>query len=55
MKTRLVASAAAALLLTGAMSFAADIKSGPQKGDSPKAFNPLHATGKGAGGKACLV
>jgi hypothetical protein len=55
MKMRLVASATAALLLTGAAVLAADIKSGPQKGQSLAAFNPLHATGKGAGGKSCLV
>ncbi len=54
MKARLVASVAAALLLYG-VAPAADLKSGPQKGDSPRAFNPLHATGKGEGSKGCLV
>ena len=54
MKARLVASVATVLLLYGAVP-AADLKSGPQKGQSPGAFNPLHATGKGAGTKSCLV
>jgi len=54
MKVRLVASVAAVLLLYGAAP-AADIKSGPQKGQSPGAFNPLHATGPTAGTKGCLV
>ena len=54
MKVRLVASVAAALLLYG-VAPAADLKSGPQKGQSPAAFNPLHATGRGAGTKGCLV
>lgn len=55
MKMRFTASVAAMLLLSGVAALAADIKSGPQTGESPKAFNPLHATGKGAGGKQCLV
>jgi hypothetical protein len=53
MHVRLTASVAA-LFLIGTVS-AADLKSGPQKGQSPGAFNPLHATGKGEGNKACLV
>jgi hypothetical protein len=55
MKARLTVSFAAALLLTGAAVFAADLKSGPQKGDSPSAFNPEHLTGSGKGSKNCLV
>jgi hypothetical protein len=54
MKVRFTASVAAMLLLSG-VALSADIKSGPQKGEGLKAFNPLHATGKGAGGKQCLV
>lgn len=55
MKVSLTASFAAALLLTGAVALADELKSGPQKGTGTPAFNPLHATGKGKGGKACLV
>ncbi len=54
MKLRLCASATA-LLLFGAVALSAELKSGPQKGQGVGAFNPLHATGKGAGGKSCLV
>ena len=53
MKVRLTATVAA-LALTG-LAFAADITSGPQPGKSVGAFNPLHCSGKGIGGKACLV
>jgi hypothetical protein len=57
MKSRLFtgASLAAALLFCSA-SLAAELKSGPQVGSSNiPAFNPLHCSGKGVGGKACLV
>jgi hypothetical protein len=54
MKVRFTASVAAMLLLSG-VAFTADIVSGPQVGKGVGAFNPLHATGKGAGGKQCLV
>jgi hypothetical protein len=57
MKYRLFrgASLAAALLFCSA-SLAAELKSGPQVGsnDLPP-FNPLHCSGKGVGGKTCLV
>ncbi len=53
MKARLTVSFAA-LLLAG-VAFAADLKSGPQKGDSPKPFNPEHCTGPNTGSKNCLV
>jgi hypothetical protein len=47
-------SLAGALLLSGA--FAAEaVKSGPQVGQRVTPFNPLHVTGSGKGGKACLV
>ena len=54
MKVRLTATVAAALLLSGA-ALAAELKSGPQKGQPVGAFNPLHATGPNAGNKRCLV
>ena len=57
MKYRLFtgASLAAALLFCSA-GLAAELKSGPQVGSSNlPAFNPLHCSGKGVGGKACLV
>ena len=55
MKARVTASLAAALLLGGVAVLAADLKSGPQKDQGVGAFNPLHATGPGKGGKSCLV
>ena len=49
------ASLAVALLVGGVMAEEA-LKSGPQPGSSKlPPFNPLHVTGKGAGGKQCLV
>ncbi len=54
MKARLTVVFAAALLLTGA-AFAANLKSGPQKGESPSVFDPEHCTGPDKGSKSCLV
>ncbi len=56
MKRRMVAGAtlAVALLVSGVMG-ADGLKSGPQVGESPSAFNPLHCNGKDAGKKLCLV
>jgi hypothetical protein len=51
---RIVLPAAAALLLAG-VAAAGSLKSGPQPGDSPTPFNPLHVTGKDAGNKDCPV
>lgn len=48
------ASLAAAVTLTALA--ADDLKSGEQKPSMRiQAFNPLHCSGKGAGGKSCLV
>jgi hypothetical protein len=47
-------SLAVALLIGGAV-VAADLKSGPQVGDSCGAFEPDNVTGKFAGKKQCLV
>ena len=55
MRVRFTASLAAVLLLSGVAALAADLESGPQVGKGVGAFNPLHATGKGEGGKSCLV
>jgi hypothetical protein len=45
---------AGALLASGA--FGAELKSGPQAGDSiPGVFHPLNVTGDAAGKKQCLV
>ncbi len=49
-----VASLAVALL-TGSLLAADSPKSGPQVGSRVTPFNPLHVTGSGKGGKACLV
>jgi hypothetical protein len=52
----LLGSALAVVLLMNTSFAADDLKSGVQK-PSMKivAFNPLHCSGDGAGGKACLV
>ena len=47
-------SMAVAGLLAGA-AVGADLKSGPQAGDSVPVFNPLNVTGKAAGEKTCPV
>jgi hypothetical protein len=41
--------------MVGALVAAEGPKSGPQVGEGVVPFNPLHCTGEGAGGKACLV
>jgi hypothetical protein len=51
---RLLLSAAVVGLVAVAAS-GADLKSGPQAGDSVSVFNPLNVTGKSAGQKACPV
>ncbi len=51
---RLLLSAAVVGLMAG-VSLGADLKSGPQAGDSVSVFNPLNVTGKSAGKKACPV
>jgi hypothetical protein len=51
---RLLLSTAVVGLMAG-LSFGADLKSGPQVGDSVSAFNPLNVTGRAAGKKACQV
>lgn len=53
-RSMLGASLAAALLIGGAVA-AEGLKSGPQVGKRVTPFNPLHVTGSGKGGKACLV
>jgi hypothetical protein len=56
MKARLMlGTSLAAVLLMGGTVSAEDVKSGPQVGKSVHPFNPLHVTGSGKGGKACLV
>jgi hypothetical protein len=45
----------AAALLVGCVAAAEGLKSGPQPGDSPTPFNPLHVTGPDAGTKNCPV
>ena len=46
---------AACVALASGVGPAADIKSGPQPGDSVGVFNPLNVTGKFAGKSQCLV
>lgn len=53
-RSTLGASLAAMLLMSGTLA-AAELKSGPQVGKRVVPFNPLHITGSGKGGKACLV
>jgi hypothetical protein len=58
MKVRITlgASLAAALLMCSALSAEEGLKSGPQVGSKKiNVFNPLHCSGAGAGGRACLV
>ena len=44
----------AALVVTGVAAGEA-LKSGPQIGNTPGIFDPLHVTGPAAGEKTCLV
>ena len=53
-RSMLGASLTAALLIGGALA-EDSLKSGPQVGKRVTPFNPLHCTGSGKGGKACLV
>jgi hypothetical protein len=56
MKLRIaVGTCLSAALLVGSVLAAEALKSGPQKGDGTPAFNPLHCSGPGEGGKQCLV
>jgi hypothetical protein len=57
MKSRIaVGTSLAVALLVGGVIAAESLKSGPQVGSSSlPAFNPLHCSGSGAGGKQCLV
>lgn len=41
--------------LVAGLSLGAELKSGPQPGDSVSPFNPLNVTGRAAGKKACQV
>ena len=54
-KTLVAGSALAVALLLGGALVAADLKSGPQVGDSVGAFEPENVTGRFAGTKRCLV
>lgn len=56
MRNAMSLGAIAALVLVGSIQAADDFKSGPQKVTiKVKPFNPLHCSGKGVGGKQCLV
>jgi hypothetical protein len=56
MNKRLAMGASLAVaLLVGSAIAEETLKSGPQVGKTPMPFNPLHVTGRGAGGKQCLV
>jgi hypothetical protein len=55
MHHRIVLAASVAALLAGSAIAAEALKSGPQAGDSPTPFNPLHVTGADAGTKQCPV
>jgi hypothetical protein len=52
---RLSGASLAAVLLIGSVTADEGLKSGPQVGQSPGAFNPLHCNGKDTGKKVCLV
>jgi hypothetical protein len=53
-RVSLIAWCMVGALLTGCVA-AAELKSGPQPGDSVGAFHPLNVTGPFAGQKQCLV
>jgi hypothetical protein len=56
MKSRItLGSSLAMALLVGSVLASDDLKSGPQLGKRPTAFNPLHVTGPDAGTKNCPV
>ena len=57
MKRVMVGAFAVAVLVSSGALAGDGLKSGPQVGEKGaiKPFNPLHATGPGEGGKACLV
>lgn len=55
MRSRMLMGALALALFVGAGFADSALKSGPQVGKSPGAFNPLHATGPDEGQKRCLV
>jgi len=55
MKRITLTAAIAALALAAGGWAAAPFVSGPQPGTAVTPFDPLHATGPGAGKKSCLV
>jgi hypothetical protein len=56
MKHRIAVGASLAMaLLVGCVVAAENLKSGPQPGDHPIPFNPLHCSGPNEGTKLCLV
>ena len=56
MKIAIAAGALALAVLVTTGCVAADaLNSGPQVGQSPTPFDPLHVTGPSAGEKSCLV
>jgi hypothetical protein len=56
MNKRLAMGASLAVALLVGSGLAEEVlKSGPQVGKGVAPFNPLHVTGRGAGGKQCLV
>jgi len=56
MKHRIAVGASLALaLLVGGVFAAGELKSGPQLGERPIPFNPLHINGPDEGTKLCLV
>jgi hypothetical protein len=59
MRARFTLGATLAVALYACSALAAEdatLKSGPQVGSSKiSPFNPLHCSGAGAGGRACLV
>ena len=44
-----------AVVMATTTTAAEALKSGPQVGDSPGVFDPLHLTGPGAGEKSCFI
>lgn len=56
MKRLAVGALAITLLAVSGVGAGGELKSGPQVGSKKiPAFNPLHCSGKGEGGSACLV
>jgi hypothetical protein len=55
MKNRIAIGGSLAIMLLAGSLLAAELQSGPQKGQGCNPFNPSNVTGQFAGTKQCLV